>query len=179
MKFSNGEDLALYAIRYFLENGKIPDIPETDIDARLNKDAASFVTVYKDKKLRGCIGNAVANGPLYKSIIDNAIYAASRDYRFEPVKLSEFLDLSVEVSVLSPLEKYVLKDIQEFLKFLAKDKPGLMLTKNGRSALFLPQVWDELSQPDEFLNQLCLKAGLAADDWQSQMDFWIFKKVEV
>jgi AmmeMemoRadiSam system protein A len=135
------------------------------------------VTVYIDKALRGCIGNAVAVGPLYRSIVENAIYAVSLDNRFEPINVTELPRLTVDVSVLSPLEEYHPIGQSELLKYLKKVKPGLMLAKNGQSALFLPQVWQELPEPTEFLKHLCLKAGLNSNDWQSQMDFWTFTKI--
>ena len=177
MKFKTTEVLARYVIDYFLNHTQIPEIKENDIDERLKNKAACFVTVTIDGNLRGCIGNAVANGPLYKSIIENAVYAISRDYRFEPISLTELPKLKVEVSVLSPLEEYHPADRQELLNYLARFKPGLMLSKSGRSALFLPQVWDQLPKPQEFLQQLCRKAGLPDNEWEGQLDFWTFQKI--
>ena len=131
-------------------------------------------------KLGGCIGNIEPVGFLEQAIIDNAISAAVRDSRFEPVSLEELKDLSIEVSVLSLLTTIVPKSVKELLERLRKEKPGLVIEKFGRRAVFLPQVWEELPEAQEFLGQLCLKAGLQANDWQeglpaqAGMKFFIF-----
>ncbi len=155
----NKVKLARQAIKTFLETGK-------RIESDSKQPGACFVTLYKHGQLRGCIGNIEPVGSLEQGIIDNAISAATRDGRFEPVQESELEDLEIEVSVLSPLKPYQPKNSQVLLDFLAKNKPGLVIQKFGQRAVFLPQVWEELGEPEEFLRQLCLKAGLAADDWQ-------------
>ena len=123
-------------------------------------------------KLGGCIGNIEPVGFLEQAIIDNAISAAVRDNRFEPVSLDELKDLSIEVSVLSLLTTIVPKSVKELLERLRKEKPGLVIEKFGRRAVFLPQVWEEISSAEEFLRQLCLKAGLSIDDWKEEMQFF-------
>lgn len=159
--------LARLAIRKYLETGE-------KIRAESQEPGACFVTLYKHGRLRGCIGNVEPIGSLEQAIIDNAISAATRDGRFEPVQASELPDLQIEVSVLSPLKPYQPKNKQVLLDFLSKNKPGLVIQKFGRRAVFLPQVWEQLPRPEDFLAQLCLKAGLAADDWQAGMRFFVF-----
>ena len=139
MKFEIPEELAKYIIESFVNDGVKPDISVNDTGKRLRRLAASFVTVYVDGELRGCIGNAVATGPLWKSVADNAVYAVSRDYRFARIKKDELPRLTLEVSVLTPLSEYKPENPAELLQFLEREKPGLMLAKYGRSALFLPQ----------------------------------------
>lgn len=156
----NKVKLARLAIRKYLETGE-------KIKAVSQQPGACFVTLYKHGRLRGCIGNIEPAGPLEQSIIDNAISAATRDGRFEPVQASELPDLQIEVSVLSPLKSFRPKNKQVLIDFLSKHKPGLVIQKFGRRAVFLPQVWEQLSRPEDFLGQLCLKAGLAINDWQA------------
>jgi len=159
--------LARLAIKNYLKTGK-------KIKAESPQPGACFVTLYNHGSLRGCIGNIEPVGGLEQAIIDNAIAAATQDGRFEPVTQSELRDLKIEVSVLSPLKPYLPKSKQVLLDFLAKNKPGLVIHKFGRKAVFLPQVWEKLGEAEEFLRQLCLKAGLATNDWQAGMRFWVF-----
>jgi AmmeMemoRadiSam system protein A len=176
MKFETPEELAKYVIDKFVNDGVKPDISGNDAGKKLRMKAACFVTVYVDGELRGCIGNAMASGPLWKSVAENAVLAVSRDYRFIPVKKEDLPRLTPEVSVLTPLSEHKPKNTAELLQFLEHEKPGLMLTKYGRSALFLPQVWEDLPKPEEFLTHLCLKAGLGSDDWKEDAKFQIFRR---
>jgi AMMECR1 domain-containing protein len=34
-------------------------------------------------------------------------------------------------------------------------------------ATFLPQVWEQVKDPREFMEHLCMKAGLPRDAWMS------------
>lgn len=176
MKFINKEKLAKYSIEYYLHNNKIPDIKDTEVAKDLLNKGACFTTIYVDNKLRGCIGDCEAYEPLYKNIIRNSIHAATIDYRFEPVTLSDLPNLRVSISVLTIPQIYKPENKEELIKFLKKVKPGLIIEKGGNRALFLPQVWEELSQPQDFLMHLCLKAGLDPNDWQKkEMNFRIFR----
>ncbi len=163
----NKVKLARLAIKNYLKTGK-------KIKAVSKQPGACFVTLYNYGRLRGCIGNIEPVGGLEQGIIDNAISAATRDGRFEPLTLEELKDLSIEVSVLSLLTTIVPKSVNELLRRLEKEKPGLVIEKYGQRAVFLPQVWEELPRAEEFLGQLCLKAGLLPNDWQAGMKFWIF-----
>lgn len=172
--YKNKDTLALSAIKQYVETGRKLQVEEKDVNRALRQNAACFVTVYVNGELRGCTGNAVPSGPLYKAIINNAIETISRDFRFLPITKKDLPDLAVEVSVLTPLTIYQPKNNQSLLTFLAERKPGLVLKKSGRSALFLPQVWKELPNAENFLSRLCLKAGLSADAWKEHTSFWIF-----
>ncbi len=111
--------------------------------------------------LRGCIGHVVASQPLEATVRDSAIAAAFRDPRFAPVTLSELDDITVEISVLSPLR--TVSSPQE----VEPGKHGVMLSGSGRSGLLLPQVATEQNWDREtFLTHCCYKAGLSGDCWQ-------------
>ncbi len=175
MKFINKEKLAKYSIEYFLNKNKIPEINENEVTKDFLVTRACFATLYVNDKLRGCIGDCEAYEPLYKNIIRNSIRAATVDYRFESITLSDLPNLKVSVSVLTTPQVYKPENKEELLQFLKKEKPGLILEKEGKRALFLPQVWEELSQPQDFLMHLCQKAGLEPSEWQKmEMQFSIF-----
>ncbi len=175
MKFINKEKLAKYSIEYYLNKNIIPDIKETEVVKDFLRTRACFATLYVNEKLRGCIGDCEAYEPLYKNIIRNSVRAATIDYRFESITLSDLPNLKIAVSVLTTPQEYKPENKEELLKFLEKEKPGLILEKESKRALFLPQVWEEIPDPYELLSHLCLKAGLASDSWMDMyIRFWIF-----
>ena len=143
-------------------NGKpLPEWQGNDV--RLKADGAVFVTLKeKDGRLRGCIGSIQAYTSLHRSVVQNAVAAATKDPRFPPVRPEELPNLSLEVTVLSPLEPVSGSSEIEI------GKHGVYLEAAGRSSVFLPQVpveegWDLAT----YLKQLSLKAGLPPDGWQS------------
>lgn len=169
------ENLAKFAIEYFLNNRKTPEVKKEEVDEKLWEKAACFVTVYVDDKLRGCIGYYVATEPLYLNIIKNAISASFSDPRFPPIKQEELKRLKVEVSILTPLKEFKPDNTNHLLEFLEKEKPGVLIEGQGRKALFLPQVWEKIEKPSQFLSRLCLKAGLPSSYWQKEdIKYWIF-----
>ena len=137
-----------------------------------------FVTLTKHGELRGCMGNLEAGKVLYQAIIENVLAAALFDPRFPPVSQEELPHLKIEISILSEMKKITnLETPEQLLAYLEKKKPGLViktLTYPIREATFLPQVWQDLPEPEEFVNNLCLKAGLPADYWKEvkKVEFW-------
>ena len=117
MKFQSKETLAKFAIEYFLNNETIPDVKKEEVDSKLWDKAASFVTVYVNNKLHGCIGDYVATEPLYRNIVKNAVNAAFADFRFPPVSIEELPKLKTEVSVLTPPCEFKPKDTKNLLAF--------------------------------------------------------------
>jgi len=174
IKYSKPQELADLAIHEYINSEKKIIINEDEVGDDLKVQAACFVTVYIKKVLRGCIGTTESKNPLYKNIIDNSILAVTRDIRFPKITKGELTDLQVEVSVLSPLEKYEPLNNESLKKYLNDTRPGLMIEKSQHRALFLPQVWEDLSDPVDFLNHLCFKAGLNVNDWKKGMNFYIF-----
>jgi len=178
MKFNDPEKLAGYVAHYFIKHGEKPEIPDADIGRFLRHPAACFVTVYVSGDLRGCIGNIRPAGPLGRSIINNAVYAVRDDIRFPRITSAELPRMSVDVSVLSPLVLYTPKNTGELLQYLDRVKPGLVIEKEGRNAVYLPQVWDQLPQPEEFLSSLSLKAGLSPDAWRTGATYYTFRTIQ-
>jgi AmmeMemoRadiSam system protein A len=149
-------------------------VPQNEIDSLntaltdpcFNLSCGTFVTLTIDGQLRGCIGNLTANESLTTGVRRNAINAAFHDPRFSPLSASELDCVSIEVSILSEPRPLVYREASDLLKKLRPHIDGVILRKDTASATFLPQVWEQLPQPQDFLKHLCLKAGLASDAWQ-------------
>lgn len=175
MYFTTKEALAAFAIRHMLQRRLPPRVPEGHVAKKLRAAAACFVSVYVDGMLRGCVGSHEAFEPLYQNIIRNAIDATTLDFRFSPIQKHELANLSVEVSVLTPLKKIKPKSIKSLIAFLEKERPGILIEHGERRALFLPQVWKTLPSPHDFLSHLSLKAGLSPSAWrEAETTYWIF-----
>ena len=121
----------------------------------LTMKSGVFVTLTKNGELRGCIGYLRGIKPLYQSVADMAIAAATQDVRFTPVASEELPSINIEISVLSPMT------IVSDQKDIEVGKHGLYIVNGGRSGLLLPQVavqnnWTR----KQFLDNVCLKAGL-------------------
>lgn len=131
----------------------------------LDEPRAVFVTLKKDGELRGCIGQLVARTSLFESVKDAARAAAFRDTRFAPLDESEFDELHVEISVLSPLERLDVHSEEETIGALRVGVDGVVLSDGARSAVFIPEMWKELPDPHEFLWHLRRKGRLPVDAW--------------
>jgi AmmeMemoRadiSam system protein A len=139
-------------------------IPKFRIDSpALQEKRGAFVTLKKHHRLRGCIGHIEARKPLYKTVEEMAAAAAFNDPRFPAVRSDEYNDLSIEISVLSPLKR--IEDISEITVGIH----GIYIVRGLNSGLLLPQVaieykWDRLN----FLEETCYKAGLDTDAWKEK-----------
>jgi len=168
------ESLARQSVETIIGEGKI--IKAEDVPDSLKKRLACFVTINDENDLRGCIGTIEPVDKLYKSIIDNAISAATRDPRFPPITKKELGSLKYEVSVLSEPAELNFSGTDDLLAKI-KDK-GVIISKYGRRAVYLPQVWEHFSSPERFLSSLCIKAGLSSGDWKEKdMEFFVFEKL--
>jgi AmmeMemoRadiSam system protein B/AmmeMemoRadiSam system protein A len=148
----------------YLADKSMPAIgpPEYVLTPTLRTPCGAFVTLTESGNLRGCIGYVLAVAPLYRAVSEMAVNAAVRDPRFRPVQWTELKDIAIEISVLSPLSPCT-----DFRK-VKVGKHGLLIRQGGRSGLLLPQVpvewgWDR----DEFLRQVCHKAGLPPDAYKA------------
>jgi hypothetical protein len=133
---------------------------------RLLLPRSAFVTLRKGRDLRGCIGTIEPRRPLWEEVVQNAVAAAKSDYRFEPVGPDELPSIALSVTVLGlpqPLGPLAPDALREHL---GKTKPGVVLEFRGRRSTFLPQVWDSLPDPGDFLVQLCRKQGWPGDTWK-------------
>lgn len=125
----------------------------------LNEKMATFVTLTKDGKLRGCIGSLNAHTTLLEDILTNAKSAAFSDLRFDRLKEEELSDIRIELSLLTKPLLCEYKNIDELKTKIEPFKHGVILILDNKRATFLPQVWEQLNSFDSFFNNLCLKAG--------------------
>jgi AmmeMemoRadiSam system protein A len=164
--------LARKSLFYFLQKQQVPEVSELNItvsDAMKCRRAA-FVTLKENSQLRGCIGDIFPRQPLYKSVIFNAINAGVNDSRFPPVTKAECNDITIEISALTPPTPITSPDE------IRIGIDGVVLSKNGYGAVFLPQVAPEQGwDVNQMLTQLSLKAGLPADAWKEGADFLVFQ----
>lgn len=135
-------------------------------DPEFQVPRATFVTLKIDHRLRGCIGSLTASAPLVEGVRENTLNAALRDPRFSPLRRTELDQVRIEVSVLSTPAPLSYTDADDLLGKLTPDQDGVVIQKGSAGATFLPQVWEQLPRPEQFLSHLCLKAGLAADQWR-------------
>ena len=143
--------------------------PHWPVHAALEAAGACFVTLHLHGALHGCIGTLKAQRPLGLDVRHNAAAAAFRDPRFQPLVESELDALSIEVSVLSEPERLDVSSEAQLLERLVPGVDGLILDCDGKRATFLPQVWEMLSEPREFLAKLRAKAGMPADFWSPSL----------
>ena len=149
--------LARAAIAHRLGRGPAPVVPD---DPRVHAKGATFITLARDGELRGCIGSLRRSRALGEDVIHNAVAAAMEDPRFPPLSAAEFDALTVEVSLLSEPEFLEFSGEQGLLAQLRPGEDGLIIFSGCRSATFLPQVWEQLPEPRQFLAALKHKAGL-------------------
>jgi AmmeMemoRadiSam system protein A len=129
--------------------------------------AGAFVTIYSGESLRGCLGIISSPDPICRLVQDLAVSSATRDPRFDSITEDEYPTLSVEISVLGPLEQLPANDPSKLPDLIRVGEHGLLIRHRGMSGLLLPQVpvrygWDSA----RFLEELCYKAGLSGDAWR-------------
>ena len=142
------------------------------IEPWLKKEAASFVTLTRQGELRGCMGSIEPRRPLCEDVRQNALAAAFGDPRFSPLSREELDDTRIEVSVLSPIEPLSFSDEADVLNQLRPGIDGIVFEHGGCRSTFLPQVWESLPDPGEFLGHLKRKAGFSADFWAPDVRLW-------
>lgn len=143
--------------------------------AWLTEPAATFVTLHKDGDLRGCIGNLQAHCSLHDSVASNARSAAFSDPRFAGLRRSEWPGLTAEISVLTPMQPFAASDYRDLLSKLRAGVDGLYVRGAGRSATFLPAVWEDLPQPADFVAHLWRKAGLPPFAWPADIALHVYQ----
>ncbi|MGE5471807.1 MAG: AmmeMemoRadiSam system protein A [Bacteroidota bacterium] len=151
------------AARFGLTPVAPPDLPE------LHAPGATFVTLTEHGRLRGCIGSLEAWRPLLADVQENACAAAFRDPRFAPLTAGELAGIRVEVSLLTPPAPIPFSSEYEALAQLRPLTDGVIFTAGARRSTFLPQVWEQLPEPKDFMRHLKEKAGLPANYWGSDV----------
>jgi len=154
-------EIARQTMEAYIKDGNITEFKEED--PALLRVQGAFVTLHKSGELRGCIGNIIGQEPLYLTVRDMAVESSTRDPRFPPVTASELKDIKIEISVLSEPKAVVKVDE------ITMGTHGVILKQGFRSAVYLPQVATETGWArDEFLSNLCRKAGLPPNAWKDK-----------
>lgn len=135
----------------------------------LAEHGACFVTLTQSGELRGCIGSLEARQPLLADVKSNAISAALRDPRFTPLRMEELDITEIEISLLSATQEMVVRDEADALAQLRPKVDGVIFEYGSYRSTFLPQVWENLAQPRDFLGMLRRKAGLPEDFWTDEV----------
>ena len=158
--------MAREAMEYGVRGEKLPPLNKETLSSHLREKGASFVTLTIRGELRGCIGALEAYQPLAEDVREHAIAAALEDPRFPPVREAELSRIQIEVSRLTrpiPLEY---KDVEDLISKLRPHVDGVILRDDYRRATFLPQVWEKIPDPVQFMNNLCYKMGVSENLWR-------------
>ncbi len=161
--------IARTSIEAAVRNLPLPEIDLDTLTPALRENGASFVTLTIAGRLRGCIGTLEAYQPLAKDVREHAIAAALEDYRFSPLSEPELEEVEIEVSRLTPTQPLSYQNPMDLPGLLQPFKDGVVLQDDHRKATFLPQVWEQLPDPQEFLTHLCLKMGASGNVWREKV----------
>jgi len=129
-----------------------------DSHPEIREKLACFVTIYVNDELRGCIGTINPEREIYRDVMKNAVSAAT-DERFHPIMPEEIEIMEIEISILSIPEPLKYEDKEDLISKI-QDNPGMIIEHNQKSGLYLPSVWSQFDNPEDFLSGLCQKAGL-------------------
>ena len=158
---------------HYLKNRKAtPADLGLEITSGMRQTMGAFVTLKERGELRGCIGEIIPRRPLFEAVMDHALNAALHDPRFSPVTADELPQLEFEISALTPPQPVA------SYREIVIGRHGMVLSKRGRSAVFLPQVapeqgWDLPTT----LTYLAQKAGLRPDDWKDGAEYLVFEAI--
>jgi AmmeMemoRadiSam system protein A len=171
--------VAREAMECAVKGERLPPLDPSTLSSNLREQGASFVTLTIRGQLRGCIGALEAYQPLAEDVREHAIAAALQDPRFPQVGKDELRRIQIEVSRLTrpiPLEY---KDAKDLLSKLRPHVDGVILRDGFHRATFLPQVWEKIPNPPEFLANLCYKMGASRDLWQTRhLDVFVYQVEE-
>jgi uncharacterized protein len=158
--------LARQTITQLASGISIPPVCLDDMPAHLRQPGACFVTLTEAGELRGCVGALEAYQSLAEDVCEHAEAAAFHDYRFPPVQAEEVPHLRIEISYLTQPQPLEYASPQDLLARLRPEIDGVMLRDGFHRATFLPQVWEKLPDPAQFLNHLCEKMGAPETLWR-------------
>ena len=145
----------------------------------MREDGASFVTLTIHGQLRGCIGALEAYQPLAEDVREHAVAAALEDPRFPPLSKGELSRIKIEVSRLTRPHKLEYSSSEDLIQKLRPHVDGIILKNDLRRATFLPQVWEKIPDPVEFLGQLCMKMGLKHSAWRdTKLQVYVYQVEE-
>jgi AmmeMemoRadiSam system protein A len=161
--------VARESIQYSLQHRHAMRVQSDAYDEQLQQQGGSFVTLYKNGALRGCIGTLQPYQPLVSDVAEHARAAAFSDPRFPPVAVDELVDIVISISVLGEPGPINFSDEEDLISQLRPTQDGLIFEEGGHRGTFLPSVWESLPEPRQYLQQLKRKAGLPADYWSDSL----------
>jgi len=161
--------VAMESVRHGLDYRKPLPVDPALYSPALQQPRATFVTLRIGSDLRGCIGMLEAKRSLVEDVAGNAFAAAFRDTRFSPLTDYEFLMLNFHISVLSPPEPMAVASEDDLLAQLRPGLDGIIIEEPPRRATFLPEVWESVPDPRQFLAHLKMKGGWPVDYWSETM----------
>lgn len=164
--------VARQSILHGLQHGSIMTLSLDDYPPQLQQQRATFVTLNLDGQLRGCIGSLETHQPLLLDVVHNAFAAAFQDPRFLPLSQAEFEQLEIHISVLNPAEEMSFASEQDLINQLRPGIDGLIMQEGHQRGTFLPSVWQQLPEPEQFIQHLKIKAGLPANYWSADLRLW-------
>ena len=171
--------VAREAIEYSVKSKPIPPLDHHPLTPLLMEQGASFVTLTIHGNLRGCIGALEAFQPLAQDVREHAIAAAFEDPRFPPLRENELGRIQIEISRLTAPQELSYSTSDDLLKKLRPHLDGVILKHGLRRATFLPQVWEKIPDPGDFLDQLCYKMGVRPGLWrEAQLQVFIYQVEE-
>jgi AmmeMemoRadiSam system protein A len=159
-------ELARQALVQGVGGARLQPLDLNTLPPALQEPGATFVTLTRKGELRGCVGALEAYQPLAEDVREHAIAAGLEDYRFPPVQPDEIPRIMIEISRLTAPVPLEYDKPEDLLKLLRPGVDGVVLRDGMRRATFLPQVWEKLPDPHEFLGHLCNKMGVDANYWR-------------
>jgi len=165
-------DISRSTLEAYISQGMLHELNQTELPDNLRRACGAFVSLYMGGRLRGCIGNFSPEKPLHAVVQEMTIAAATHDQRFAPVESPELPYISIEISVLTPLQK--ISSIEEF----EPGRHGIYMIKDGQSGTYLPQVAQQTGWSKEDLFGHCSreKAGLGWDGWK-EADLYVYEAI--
>lgn len=137
-------------------------------DEALHEQRGTFVTLKKAGDLRGCIGNIEPIRSILNGVCENAISAAFHDHRFSPLTVEELGEIHISISILTEARDLQYTDAKDLCRKIRPGIDGVILRFGRASSTFLPQVWEQLPDVEQFLSQLCIKAGVSKECWRRE-----------
>lgn len=158
--------LARDAMEHGVRVGDLPALDLASLPPGLREEGSSFITLTMHGQLRGCIGSLEPYQALAEDVREHAVAAALKDPRFPPVQADELSEIQIEISRLTRPVPLEYKDADDLLAKLCPHVDGVIIRDGLHRATFLPQVWEKVPEPADFLNNLCYKMGVQPDLWR-------------
>ncbi len=158
--------LARQSLEAAVNQQAAPRLDRYELTTKLKEPGASFVTLTIQGMLRGCVGALEPYQSLAEDVCEHAVAAGLQDFRFPPVRPEEMVQIEIEISHLTKPQPLQYTTPETLVEKLRPGIDGVVLRDGMRRATFLPQVWEKLPDPVEFLEHLCAKMGADPGLWK-------------